>query len=346
MSTAERLLDVHDLRVEFDTYGGVVKAVRGVDFSVDRGETLAIVGESGCGKSVSVQALMGLVPRPPGRITSGSVRFEGKEILGLPIREANRIRGKRIGMIFQDPMTSLNPTMRVGKQITEALRIHEGLGAAAARRRAIELLERVKVRDASARVDDYPFQFSGGMRQRVMIAMAIACNPKVLVADEPTTALDVTVQAQILDLLRALQRENGMAIVLITHDLGVVARVADQVAVMYGGQIVERGTVDDVFSRTAHPYTLGLQSAMPHGGEGERKRLVPIEGSPPDLFHPPAGCAYFARCPWAMHVCEGRDPPLWTLEAGHASRCWLHHARAGARRPPELHTAEQMEAAS
>ncbi len=341
-----RLLEVSDLRVEFDTYGGVVKAVRGVDFSVEAGETLAIVGESGCGKSATVHGLTGLIPSPPGRVTSGSVRFEGRELRGLAAREMNRVRGKRIGMIFQDPMTSLNPTMRVGKQITEALRIHEGLGAAAARRRAIELLERVKVRDASARVDDYPFQFSGGMRQRVMIAMAIACNPSLLLADEPTTALDVTVQAEILSLLAELQRERGMAMVLITHDLGVVARVADQVAVMYGGQIVERGTVDDVFARTAHPDTLGLQSAMPHGGEGERKRLVPIEGSPPDLFHPPAGCAYYARCPWAMRLCEGRDPPLWSLEAGHAARCWLHHARAGARRPPELHRGAQMEAAS
>ncbi len=339
------LLEVRDLRVEFDTYGGTVQAVRGVDFSVEAGETLAIVGESGCGKSATVHGLAGLIPSPPGRVRSGSVRFEGREILGLRRAELNRIRGKRIGMIFQDPMTSLNPTMRVGRQITEALRFHEGLRGRAARRRAIELLERVRIPDAAARVDDYPFRFSGGMRQRVMIAMAIACSPALLLADEPTTALDVTVQAEILSLLAELQRERGMAIVLITHDLGVVARLADRVAVMYAGEIVERGSAEDVFARPAHPYTLGLQGAMPHGGEGDRRPLVPIEGTPPDLFRPPPGCAYFDRCPYAMRICQGRDPPLWAVEAGHVGRCWLHHARAGARRPPELHRGAQMEAA-
>jgi oligopeptide/dipeptide ABC transporter ATP-binding protein len=337
------LLEVRDLRVEFDTYGGTVQAVRGVDFSVEPGETLAIVGESGCGKSATIHALTGLIPTPPGRVRSGSVRFEGREMLGLRLAELNRIRGKRIGMIFQDPMTSLNPTMRVGRQITEALRFHEGLRGGAARRKAIELLERVRIADAAARVDDYPFQFSGGMRQRVMIAMAVACSPALLLADEPTTALDVTVQAEILSLLAELQRERGMSIVLITHDLGVVARMADQVAVMYAGQIVERGSAEDVFARPAHPYTLGLQGAMPHGGEGGRRPLVPIEGSPPDLFRPPPGCAYFDRCPHAMRICESRDPPLWMLETGHASRCWLHHARAAVRRPPELHRGAQME---
>jgi oligopeptide/dipeptide ABC transporter ATP-binding protein len=344
--TGERLLEVRDLRVEFDTYGGVVKAVRGVDFAVDRGETLAIVGESGCGKSVSVQALMGLVPRPPGRITSGSVRFEGKEILGLPLREANRIRGKRIGMIFQDPMTSLNPTMRVGKQITETLRHHEGLDGAAARKRAIEFLERVQIPEAAARVDDYPFQFSGGMRQRVMIAMAIACGPALLIADEPTTALDVTVQAEILALLSDLQRERGMAIILITHDLGVVARMADRVAVMYAGQIVEHGTAEQIFTHPAHPYTLGLQAAMPKDREGARERLIAIEGSPPDLFSPPKGCPYFERCPWAMQLCGPEMPPAWFVEPGHDARCWLHHAFAGRRRPAELFRGAEMEAAS
>ncbi len=338
------LLEVRDLRVEFQTYGGVVQAVRGVDLAVEPGETLAIVGESGCGKSATIHGLAGLIPSPPGRVTSGSVRFEGREILGLPVREANRIRGKRIGMIFQDPMTSLNPTMRVGRQITEALRFHEGLRGGAARRRAIELLERVRIADAAARVDDYPFQFSGGMRQRVMIAMAVACGPALLLADEPTTALDVTVQAEILSLLAELQRERGMAVVLITHDLGVVARMADRVEVMYAGQIVERGTAEDVFARTAHPYTLGLQAAMPHGGEGDRRPLVPIQGTPPDLFRPPPGCAYFDRCPHAMRLCQRRDPPLWTLATGHASRCWLHHAQAGGRLPPELHRGALMEA--
>jgi oligopeptide/dipeptide ABC transporter ATP-binding protein len=330
------LLDVRDLRVEFDTYGGVVQAVRGVDFALERGKTLAIVGESGCGKSVTVQALMGLVPTPPGRVTSGSVRFQGRELLGLPLRQANRIRGKEIGMIFQDPMTSLNPTMTVGRQITETLRQHEGLRGEAARRKAIELLDRVQIPEARARVGQYPFQFSGGMRQRVMIAMAIACEPALLIADEPTTALDVTVQAEILALLKDLQREKHMSIVLITHDLGVVAQMADDVAVMYAGLIVERGTLDEVFRHPAHPYTLGLQAAMPHGQEGRRARLEPIEGSPPDLFAPPQGCAYYERCPFAMKVCEPRNPPLWTVETQHASRCWLHHAGAGARRPERL----------
>jgi oligopeptide/dipeptide ABC transporter ATP-binding protein len=330
------LLEVRDLRVEFATHGGVVKAVRGVGFSLEAGETLAVVGESGCGKSVTVQAVMGLVPTPPGRITAGSVRFQGRELVGLGPAEANRIRGKEIGMIFQDPMTSLNPTMKVGRQITETLRFHEGLSGAAAREKAVEFLERVQIPDARTRVDHYPFQFSGGMRQRVMIAMAIACSPKVLIADEPTTALDVTVQAEILNLLKDLQREHGMAIVLITHDLGVVAQVADDVAVMYAGEIVEQGTVDDVFYRPAHPYTLGLQQAMPRAGERRRGRLEPIEGSPPDLFSPPAGCPYFERCPWAMAVCGPNDPPPWPVQPGHAARCWLHHEHAAARRPERL----------
>jgi oligopeptide transport system ATP-binding protein len=256
--------------------------------------------------------------------------------VGLGPAEANRIRGKEIGMIFQDPMTSLNPTMKVGRQITETLRFHEGLSGAAAREKAVEFLERVQIPDARTRVDHYPFQFSGGMRQRVMIAMAIACSPKVLIADEPTTALDVTVQAEILNLLKDLQREHGMAIVLITHDLGVVAQVADDVAVMYAGEIVEQGTVDDVFYRPAHPYTLGLQQAMPRAGERRRGRLEPIEGSPPDLFSPPPGCPYFERCPYAMRVCRETMPPLWTVESQHASRCWLHHVDASPRAPEKL----------
>ncbi len=330
------LLEIRDLHVEFATYGGVVKAVRGVSLELERGKTLAVVGESGCGKSVTFQAAMGLVPTPPGRIPHGSVQFEGKELLGLSVAEANRVRGKEVGMIFQDPMTSLNPTMKVGLQITEALRFHEGTTGAAARARAVELLERVQIPEARARVDDYPFQFSGGMRQRVMIAMAIACRPKILVADEPTTALDVTVQAQILELMRDLQRENDMGIVLITHDLGVVAQMADEVAVMYAGKIVERGSVDDVFYRPAHPYTLGLQQAMPSDAEGARPRLEPIEGSPPDLFAPPPGCPYFERCPSAMKACGPALPPLWEVQPGHAARCWLHHEDAAARRPARL----------
>jgi oligopeptide/dipeptide ABC transporter ATP-binding protein len=331
-----RLLEIDDLHVEFSTYGGVVKAVRGVSLEVERGRTLAVVGESGCGKSVTFQAAMGLIPSPPGRVTGGSVRFDGTELVGASAQQLNRVRGKDVGMIFQDPMTCLNPTMKVGRQITEALRFHEGISGAAARDKAVELLERVQIPEARARVDHYPFQFSGGMRQRVMIAMAIACRPKVLVADEPTTALDVTVQSQILDLMSDLQREGGMGIVLITHDLGVVARMADEVAVMYAGKIVERGSVDDVFYRPAHPYTLGLQQAMPSDAEGARARLEPIEGSPPDLFAPPPGCPYVERCPWAMKACGPALPPLWPVQPGHTARCWLHHEDAAARRPAAL----------
>jgi oligopeptide/dipeptide ABC transporter ATP-binding protein len=336
------LLEISGLHVEFATHGGVVHAVRGVDLSLEAGKTLAIVGESGCGKSVTVQAALGLIPMPPGRITAGSVRFDGRELVGLEPREMSRVRGREIAMIFQDPMTSLNPTMRVGRQITEALRYHERLSGAAASARAIELLERVQLADARARVDRYPFEFSGGMRQRVMIAMAIACNPRVLIADEPTTALDVTVQAQILDLLETLQRERGMAIVLITHDLGVVARMADDVAVMYAGRIVEQGSVDDLFYRPAHPYMLGLKQSMPQRTERSHGRLEPIEGSPPDLFSPPPGCAYAERCPWAMVGCVAHDPPLWEVAPGHAARCWLHHASAAERRPERLFRGKLM----
>ena len=327
-NTSEFVLDVNDLRVEFDTYGGIVKAVRGVNFKVRRGKTLAIVGESGCGKSVTVQALMGLIPMPPGRVTSGSVKLNGKEMLGASARELNRVRGREIGMIFQDPMTSLNPTMTLGKQITETLRVHEHYSADRARERAIELLERVQIPEARARVDLYPFQFSGGMRQRVMIAMAIACNPTVLIADEPTTALDVTIQAQILNLLKDLQRKENMSIVLITHDLGVVAQMAEDVAVMYAGQIVESGTVDEVFYKSAHPYTVGLRLAMPETSENAKRKLLPIDGSPPDLFRPPVGCAYYERCPHAMKICKGVNPDLFTVEQNHLSRCWLQNRQA------------------
>jgi oligopeptide transport system ATP-binding protein len=322
---SHHILEVRDLRVEFDTYGGVVKAVRGVSFDVKAGKTLAIVGESGCGKSVTVQSIMGLIPRPPGRITSGSVKLDGNEILGVPLSVANRFRGREIGMIFQDPMTSLNPTMTVGRQISETVRIHEGFSREQAHARAIELLEQVQIPEARTRVDHYPHQFSGGMRQRVMIAMAIACNPRILIADEPTTALDVTIQAQILELMKKLQRERNMAIVLITHDLGVVANMAEDVAVMYAGQIVESGTVDDIFYRSSHPYTLGLRAAMPQNDELKKKKLIPIEGSPPDLFSPPKGCAYFDRCPNAMSICAQINPELWGVASGHHSRCWLHH---------------------
>ena len=322
------LLEVKDLAVEFDTYGGIVKAVRGVNFDVHEGKTLAIVGESGCGKSVTVQSIMGLIPTPPGRITSGSANLRGQNILGRTQINGKEIRGAEIGMIFQDPMTSLNPTMTIGDQIAEPLEVHKNFTHKQAVKAAIELLELSKIPEPAKRAKQYPFEFSGGMLQRAMIAMAIACKPSILIADEPTTALDVTIQAQILDLMRDLQAETGMAIVLITHDLGVVARMADDVAVMYAGKVVEYGSVDDVFYRSAHPYTLGLKAAMPSNDPNKQRSLQPIEGSPPDLFAPPAGCGYCARCPSAMTVCDTIIPSETYLGDSHFSCCWLQHQDA------------------
>lgn len=320
----QKLLEVENLEVEFDTYGGVVKAVRGVDFAVDQGQTLAIVGESGCGKSVTVQSIMGLIPMPPGRITNGSARLRGHEVLGRNSIDGKDIRGAEIGMIFQDPMTSLNPTMTIGDQIAEPLQVHRGYSYRDAFTEAINLLEMSKIPEAQKRAKQYPFEFSGGMLQRAMIAMALSCKPSILIADEPTTALDVTIQAQILDLMQDLQKETGMAIILITHDLGVVARMADEVAVMYAGKVVEHGTVDDVFYRSAHPYTVGLKDAMPTNNPELQHELKPIEGSPPDLFSPPQGCGYCPRCPHAMNICEKQHPIDYFLGDHHFSRCWLH----------------------
>jgi oligopeptide/dipeptide ABC transporter ATP-binding protein len=326
LQSTPKLLEVENLAVEFDTYGGIIKAVRGVDFTVDQGKTLAIVGESGCGKSVTVQSMMGLIPMPPGRITSGSARLRGAEVLGRNRVDGKEIRGAEIGMIFQDPMTSLNPTMSIGDQIAEPLQVHKGYSYRQAFDEAIRLLEISKIPEAAKRAKQYPFEFSGGMLQRAMIAMAISCKPSILIADEPTTALDVTIQAQILDLMQDLQKETGMAIILITHDLGVVARMADEVAVMYTGKIVEHGTVDDVFYRSAHPYTVGLKEAMPTNDPTKQHELHPIEGSPPDLFSPPAGCGYCPRCPYAMQICETTHPQDYFLIDHHFSHCWLHHA--------------------
>jgi oligopeptide/dipeptide ABC transporter ATP-binding protein len=327
---SDRILEVENLSVEFATYGGNVKAVRGVSFHVNRGETLAIVGESGCGKSVTVQAIMGIIPMPPGKITGGSARLNGKDILGLPAKQANQFRGVEIGMIFQDPMTSLNPTMTIGDQISETLMVHRGLSYKDASALAVQLLDKTKIAEAAKRAKQYPFEFSGGMLQRAMIAQSLACNPAVLMADEPTTALDVTIQAQILELMAELQRTENMSIILITHDLAVVARMADRVAVMYAGQIIESGSVDDIFYRSSHPYTLGLKEAMPSNKGDRDKKLSPILGSPPDLFHPPVGCGYFARCPYAMKVCEHQQPPEYLLagDTAHQARCWLQHAGA------------------
>lgn len=334
------LLRVENLHVEFATYGGIVQAVRGVTFSVNAGETLAIVGESGCGKSVSMQAVMGLIPMPPGRIRQGSATLRGKEFLGKSHVDGKAICGDEIGMIFQDPMSSLNPTMRIGDQIAETLEVHRGFSRSEALAQAIRLLEQVKIPEAAKRAKQYPFEFSGGMLQRAMIAMAIACKPAVLIADEPTTALDVTIQAQILDLLKEIQAETGMAIILITHDLAVVARMADKVAVMYAGQIVETANVNDLFYKSSHPYTQGLKLAMPSKESDEEHVLRPIPGSPPDLFSPPAGCAYCARCPYAMHVCQTDSPPPFVIGDKHFARCWLQHPQQS-RQIDGLHTASQ-----
>ena len=335
------LLDVSDLHVEFDTYGGTVHAVRGVSFNVEPGETLAIVGESGCGKSVTVQSIMGLIPMPPGRITRGHARLRGHDILRSKQIDGGDVRGALVGMIFQDPMTSLNPTMTIGDQIAETLIVHRRFSKKQANDRAIELLTATRIPDADKRAKQYPFEFSGGMLQRSMIAMAIACEPAILIADEPTTALDVTIQAQILDLMNDIQSQTGMAIILITHDLGVVARMADRVNVMYAGEIVERGTAEDIFYRSAHPYTVGLRNAMPSTASERSHRLQPIDGSPPDLFSPPSGCGYFARCPHAMQICRTERPPLFGLDDHHASRCWLQHDGARHRGIGQIYTAPQ-----
>ena len=331
---SEPLLKVDNLHVDFQTYGGVVQAVRGVSFDVHAGQTLAIVGESGCGKSVTVQSLMGLIPMPPGRIHQGSATLRGKDILASKFIDGDDIRGREISMIFQDPMTSLNPTMNIGSQIAETLEVHRGYSKTQAFNRAIQLLDMSKIPEAAKRAKQYPFEFSGGMLQRAMIAMAIACEPAILIADEPTTALDVTIQAQILDLLGDLQRETGMAIILITHDLGVVARMADDVLVMYAGEVVEKGSVDDIFYRSGHPYTQGLRLAMPSNRQvstdEDEQTLLAIAGSPPDLFNPPKGCAYHPRCPYVMRVCAERTPPVEALGNGHHTQCWLHHEQAGA----------------
>jgi oligopeptide/dipeptide ABC transporter ATP-binding protein len=322
------VLDVKDLQVEFDTYGGTVQAVRGVSYRVRRGKTLGVVGESGCGKSVTVQAILQLIPMPPGRITGGSARLNGKEMIGMSAKDINKIRGREVGVIFQDPMSSLNPTMKIGKQIAETVRVHQNASKTEAMQKAVSLLEKTKIPEAEKRADQYPFEFSGGMLQRAIIAMSMACDPTLLVADEPTTALDVTIQAQTLEVMHGLQKKYGMSIILITHDLGVIAKMAHDVAVMYAGQVIEAGPVDDIFYRSAHPYTLGLRHAMPTNIEGSSRKLTPIDGSPPDLFKPPEGCGYFARCPYAMGLCENNIPGEFTIGDGHFARCWLQHKDA------------------
>jgi len=308
-----RLLEVEDLHVEFRLPRGNVNAVNGVSYTLDAGETLAILGESGSGKSVSAQAVMGLIDSPPGYITKGSLRYRGDDLLAMTEAERRRIRGQKIAMIFQDALTALNPVFSVGWQISEMMRLHQGLSRKAARERSIELMEWVGIPSARGRINDFPHEFSGGMRQRVMIAMALALEPDIVIADEPTTALDVTVQAQVMDLLARLQAETGMGLILITHDLAVVAEVADRLAVMYGGRIVETGDVGSVFASPAHPYTRGLLASIPHL-EARTGKLDPIRGAPPTLSSLPEGCTFAPRCPFVHDDCHTTFPPLLDLE--------------------------------
>jgi peptide/nickel transport system ATP-binding protein len=325
---AERLLDVRDLKVSFATEEGVVQAVDGVSFELAAGEVLAVVGESGCGKSVTAMTLMGLTRSPNARF-AGAANYRGTELVTAADEELRRIRGAEIAMVFQDPMTSLNPVMRIGAQIVEQIQEHEGLPDAQARERAIELLERLGIPRARDRVDSYPFEFSGGMRQRVMIALALSCDPSILIADEPTTALDVTIQAQILQRIRDLRDETGAAVILVTHDLGVVAEIADRIAVMYAGRIVEQGTLDDIFYDPQHPYTWGLLGSITRVDRPRPERLPAIAGLPPSLAHRPQGCHFRPRCPHEFAECV-KVPPLEARVDGgsnHRDRCWLSAAK-------------------
>jgi oligopeptide transport system ATP-binding protein len=321
------LLSIENLHVSFNTFAGKVQAVRGVSFNVEHGEIVAIVGESGCGKSVTAQTILKLIPMPPGRIDQGHILFEGIDLVNYNESQMRLIRGREIGMIFQDPMTSLNPTLSVGFQIQEVLFQHSQLSRSQAKSEAINLLKLVGIADAESRIKQFPHEFSGGMRQRVMIAIGLACKPKLLIADEPTTALDVTIQAQILDLMKKIQQETNTSIILITHDLGVVAGIADKVIVMYGGQVVESGSVEQLFSSPSHPYTKALLAALPKTTGDRNSRLSSIEGSPPDLLSPPQGCSFCSRCKFAMPVCRDYAPPLIDLDF-QKSRCFLHHPKA------------------
>jgi len=322
------LLEVRDLSVSFHVRGGEVQAVRGVNFHVNRGEAVAIVGESGCGKSVTAQTIMRLIPSPPSKIKNGSINFLGQDLLKKTEKEMEGIRGKDIGMIFQDPMTSLNPTITIGRQITEGLIKHQKMSKQQAFDRAVEMLKLVGIPNPEARFKQYPHEFSGGMRQRAMIAIALACNPALLIADEPTTALDVTIQAQILRLMKDLQQKMGTSIIMITHDLGVVADMCDRVVVMYAGKVVETGTKWEIFKNPQHPYTKGLLRSVPRLDQKKDEPLIPILGSPPDLIKPPAGCGFCSRCDEAMGVCATRDAEFTRLSDTHVVRCWTQHPLA------------------
>ncbi len=316
------LLEIENLHVEFRSPGGRVQAVDGISYSVDPGSTVAVVGESGCGKSVSALAILGLVPSPPGRVTDGVVRFEGRDLLTLSESEIRDIRGRQISMIFQEPMTSLNPVLSIGLQMREAMQRHLGLSRKQATARSVGLLHTVGISEAERRLKQYPHHFSGGMRQRVMIAIALSCEPKLIIADEPTTALDVTIQAQILELMKDLTNRLGVALILITHNLGVVARYADLVNVMYAGRVVETGRTKELYDHPRHPYTVGLLNSVPRMDKRRGERLVPIEGQPPDLARLDAGCSYRPRCRWASEECAVSFPPLESIEGGQESACF------------------------
>ncbi|MCY9545856.1 ABC transporter ATP-binding protein [Lysinibacillus xylanilyticus] len=325
---SKAILEVKDLKINFKTYAGLVHAVRGVTFDLKEGETLAIVGESGSGKSVTSNALMKLIPQPPGIYESGQILFNGRDLVPLSDKEMSKIRGNEIAMIFQDPMTSLNPTMKVGRQITEVILQHKKVSKADAKKRAIELLTQVGIPFPEKRYNQYPHEFSGGMRQRVVIAIALAADPKLLIADEPTTALDVTIQAQILELMKEIQKNSKTSIIFITHDLGVVANIADRVAVMYAGQIVEYGTVNDIFYNPKHPYTWGLLGSMPDLDNDTDELLRTIPGSPPDLINPPKGDAFAARNEFAMAIDYEQEPPMFQVSETHFAKTWLMHPDA------------------
>lgn len=332
----EKVLEVKNLAVSFKTFFGEVEAVRGISFDVEKGQTVAIVGESGCGKSVTANSIMQLLPRPPAFFKGGEIIFNGVDLLKKTDKEMEKVRGAEIAMVFQDPMTSLNPTMRIGKQITEGLIKHHNISKEDANKKAIEMLKLVSVPQPEKRITQYPHEFSGGMRQRVMIALAMVSDPMLLIADEPTTALDVTVQAQILELMKDIQKKLGMSIIIITHDLGVVADISDIVKVMYAGQILEEGTSDEIFENPKHPYTIGLLASIPRLDMSRDEPLYSIVGTPPDLYIPPKGCPFFARCEFAMKICKDNMPDFEKHTKDHASRCWLNHPMAKAREGSDI----------
>lgn len=333
----KRILEVKNLNVSFNTYAGTAYAVRGIDFYLNMGENLAIVGESGCGKTVTAKSIMGILPKPQTVVgkDGSSINFNGENLLEYSDKQMSNIRGKEISMIFQDPMTSLNPTMKVGDQIAESVLLHNNMSHSQVKEVALNMLELVKIPNAKVRLNQYPFEFSGGMRQRVMIAIALACNPKILIADEPTTALDVTIQAQIMELIDSLQKKLNTGVILVTHDLGVVASVADRIQVMYAGKIVETGTVEEIFYSPKHPYTFALLKSVPKLSKNNKETLYSLSGTPPDLINPPVGCSFAPRCEFGMNVCRVKHPETTKFSERQQVSCWLHDKRADIQGVPE-----------